>query len=76
MNYADIKKYGKTITVDGKPFVKLFDSIANIMWTCEICSKAIAKKKLIKDIYKGMYGSEMIMALENVRTLKTLEAID
>lgn len=28
------------------------------------------------DIYKGMYGSELLMALENVKMLKTLEAID
>ena len=76
MNYTDIKKYGKKFTVNGKPFIELFDSMANIMWTCGICSKANAKKNLVKDIYKGMYGSEMIMALENVKTLKTLEAID
>lgn len=52
MNYADIKKYGKNITVNGKPFVKFFDCLANIMWTGGICSKANARKSLVSEIEK------------------------
>ena len=76
MNYTDIKKYGKKITVNGKHFIELFDFIADGMWSCGLCSRANARKSVVSDIEKGIYGSEMFLAMENVRTLKTLETID
>ena len=76
MNYADIKKYGKQVTVNGQPFIKSFDYIADGMWSCGLCSRVHARKNTVADIEKGLFGHEMFLALENVRTLKSLEAID
>lgn len=75
MNYADIKKYGKTLTVNGKSFVKVIDELANIMWSCGICLKANAKKNVIADIEKGMYSSEMYQAIKNIETIKALDVL-
>lgn len=75
MNYADIKKYGKTLTVNGQSFVKVFDSIANNMWSCGLCSKANAKKNVTAEIEKGIYGHEMYQAMKNIETMKAIDVL-
>lgn len=75
MNYTDIKKYGKTLTVNGQSFVKVLDYLANNMWSCGLCLKANAKKNVIADIEKGIYGSEMYQAMKNIETIKALDVL-
>jgi len=75
ITYADIKKYGKDITVDGKNFLTCFDFLANSMHSCGLCSKLNARKHALNELNKGMYGHKMFMALKNIETLKSLEVL-
>jgi len=76
MNYADIKKYGKMLMVNGQSFIKAFDYIANSMWSCGLCSKANAKKNTATEIEKGLYGHEMYLAMKNIETLKAMDVLE
>lgn len=77
MNYTDIKKYGKTLTIDGQPFIKLFDCLVNNMWSCGLCSSRVtARKSAVAEIEKGIYGHEMYHAMKSIETLKAMDVLE